>query len=161
MTELEIMLDEALNPRRAGEWELKKHLRKLGHTVLDVSNEPYFWKKDIDFILDDNYTLEIKWDNVISTTGNLFIETCSDMDNKKQGWFMFCEADYLFYGDAEKQLFYVFSFSELKQHIEAYKKEYKKRYAADYGRDGVKKWSYGYLVPLESVKHLVCQVVQL
>lgn len=152
--DLATMIDEVLGEYHAGEFELKKHFRKLGYRVDDVSNNPAYWSKDIDLILEDNVGIEVKWDQLIATTGNMFIETVSDIESNKDGWYKFCEADFLFYGDAENKLYYVFRFSELKQWVEAHKEEYKVATAADYSRDGIKKYSKGYLVPVESVKHL-------
>lgn len=152
--DLATMIDEILGEYHAGEFELKKHFRKLGYRVDDVSNNPAYWSKDVDLILEDNIDIEVKWDQLIATTGNMFIETVSNIESNKDGWYKFCEADFLFYGDAENKLYYVFRFSELKEWVEAHKEEYKVATAADYGRDGIKKYSKGYLVPVESVKHL-------
>ena len=77
--ELAIALEEAIYPRRAGEWEAKKYLRANGADVEDVSNNPAYWKKDIDLIA-DGVSIEVKWDGAMATTGNIFIETCSDID---------------------------------------------------------------------------------
>lgn len=148
--QLEIMLE----PHNAGEQELKDWLRGYGYKVKDVSDNPHYWKKDIDLIVNDEMTIEVKWDSRFSDTLNLFIETCSDIENKKQGWYNFCEADYLAYGSAIDKLFLIFDFDKLKAHIEAHKAEYKKATAADYGRDGIKKHSEGYLVPVDTLSGL-------
>lgn len=152
--DLATMIDEILGEYHAGEFELKKLFRKLGYKVTDVSNNPNYWKKDIDLIIEDKLGVEVKWDQLIASTGNMFIETVSDTEKNKDGWFIFCKADLLFYGDAANKLYYVFRFSELKQWIEEHKEVYKVATAPDYGKDGVKKYSKGYLVPVESVKHL-------
>lgn len=38
----------------------------------------------------------------------MFIEVSTDIEKNKDGWFKFCEADFIFYGDALNKLFYVF-----------------------------------------------------
>jgi hypothetical protein len=38
----------------------------------------------------ERLTVEVKWDNRIASTGNMFIETITDLDKSKAGWFMFC-----------------------------------------------------------------------
>lgn len=87
--DLRMKMDLMLNPYKAGEYELKKYLWESGADVEDVSNNPNYWYKDIDIIA-DGITIEIKWDAVISTTGNMYIETLSDIDKNKPGWFTFC-----------------------------------------------------------------------
>lgn len=155
MTKLEILIDEALGPQHPGEFELKRQLRRQGNIVEDVSENPIYQVKDIDFIVNHGITVEVKWDKVISSTENLFIEICSDTDKNKPGWFNFCQADWLYYGDAVNKKYYVFRFKELKQHIEENIDSYKIGTAADYDRyEQVKKWSRGYLVPLKAVEHL-------
>lgn len=146
--ELAIALEEAIYPRRGGEWELKKYLRANGADVEDVSNNPAYWKKDIDLIA-DGVSIEVKWDGAMATTGNIFIETCSDIDKNKPGWFNFCQADKLYYGDAKNKMFYIFDFSQLKEYIEAHKAEYKERRARD-----TNKYSLGWLVPIGELKDL-------
>ena len=56
------MIDEILGEYHAGEFELKKLFRKLGYKVTDVSNNPNYWKKDIDLIIEDKLGVEVKWD---------------------------------------------------------------------------------------------------
>lgn len=38
----------------------------------------------------------------------MFIEVSADIENGRAGWFNYCEADFIFYGDALNKLFYVF-----------------------------------------------------
>jgi hypothetical protein len=147
-------LAELLEPIHSGEHELKTYLRQHGRKVEDVSDNPDYWKKDIDLIVDDMHTVEVKWDSKLYDTGNLFIETLSDTNTKAKGWYKFCEADTLAYGDAQNKYFYLFDFAALKEHIEAHKDDYKTVVAADYGKDGIKKYSEGYLVPLDTLSGL-------
>lgn len=153
--ELAIELEYAIS-RKAGEYELKRYLREQQHQEIeDVSENPNFWYKDIDLINHtQNSTIEVKWDGVMNTTHNVFIETCSNIDSNKEGWFLFCQADYLYYGDAYNKVFYIFDFQKLKAHIEAHKNEYKIGKAADYNKQGIKKWSSGYLVPISTLQGL-------
>lgn len=46
----------------------------------------------------------------MNTTHNIFIETCSNIDSNKEGWYLFCKANYLYYGDAYNKVFYIFDF---------------------------------------------------
>jgi hypothetical protein len=149
--ELAEKLEQLLEPHNAGEQELKDWLRGYGYKVKDVSDNPNYWKQDIDLIVNDKITIEVKWDSLLSSTGNLFIELVSDIDKNKDGWFRFCKADYLAYGAAEDKIFLIFKFDELKAHIEAHKDEYKTTTAADYNKYGIAKYSKGYLVPVDSL----------
>lgn len=151
---LEEMLEIALEPHNAGEQELKDWLRGYGYKVKDVSDNPIYWKKDIDLIINDKHTIEVKWDSKLSSTGNLFIENCADIDRGTEGWYNFCEADYLAYGAADEFIFLIFDFKKLKAHIEAHKDSYRQATAADYDRYGVRKYSRGYLVPVDSLSGL-------
>lgn len=54
-------------------------MRERNYTVEDVSNNPDFWPKDIDFIITspttgETKTFEVKWDSNIHYTKNLFLE---------------------------------------------------------------------------------------
>lgn len=151
-------LELLLEPHNAGEQELKDWLRGYGYKVKDVSDNPIYWKKDIDLIVDGETTIEVKWDSKLAETGNLFIETISNIDNNKKGWYEFCEADYLAYGDAIGKTFCIFNWAQLKAHIEAHKAEYKTARAADYTKDGIKKYSQGYLVPIGTLSGLYNEI---
>lgn len=146
--ELAIALEEAIYPRRGGEWELKKYLRANGADVEDVSNNSAYWSKDIDLIA-DGVNIEVKWDGVMATTGNIYIETVSNMEKSKPGWFNICQADKLYYGDAKNKTFYVFDFPQLKEYVEQHKTEYKEKIAAD-----TNKHSLGYIIPINTLTDL-------
>lgn len=60
--DLAILIEYATTPRKAGEYELKKYLRANGKKVVDVSEEPEYWEKDIDLIVNGETTIEVKWD---------------------------------------------------------------------------------------------------
>lgn len=146
---------ELLEPVNSGEYEAKEYLRARGFKVKDVSDNPAYWGKDIDLLLcQDSRTtsIEIKWDNCISRTLNLYIETENPRSKDGKGWFYFCEADYLFYGDSVNKLFYIFNRKELFSFIEEHKKGLNRRCTYD--------GSKGYLVPLSEVKDLV-KVIEL
>ena len=87
-------------------------MESRGYTVEDVSNNPQYWYKDIDFIVTsstsgETKTFEVKWDTKVNTTGNLFLEYESLYSKGGKGWFEFCEADFLAYGDAITKVFYI------------------------------------------------------
>lgn len=138
------------NNGKTGEKLAMQYLQGQGWDVLDVSGNSDFWGKDIDLVCHkDNKTMtvEVKWDGRIADTGNLFIETVTDLDNQKQGWFQFCQADYIYYGDKWNRLFYAFRTEDLQNFIADNTLEQRK--AADYSYNGnVRKVSQGYIVPI-------------
>ena len=93
-----------------------------GYTVKDVSTNPDYWYKDIDFIItspttQQTKTFEVKWDSRIGQTGNLYLELTNVHSKGGRGWFEFCEADMLAYGDARSGAFYVIPMGDLKERI--------------------------------------------
>lgn len=149
-------LERLFEPINAGEYELKKALREDGYIVKDVSNSAEYWEKDIDLIVTNMETevvttIEVKWDYCLHKTGNLFIETINSRSKGGNGWFNFCEAKLLAYGDAINKIFYFIDVAALKDYIEKNKNNLKTGYVAD--------GAAGYLVPLDSInKLLVCAV---
>lgn len=78
----------------------------------------------------------------------MFIETITDLDRSKGGWFSFCQADYIYYGDSKNELFYVFKTEDLRSFVSSRMMEERK--AADYNYRGIlKKVSQGMLVPIK------------
>lgn len=154
------------NATNKGEANAKKYLESNGWKVIDQTNNSDYWSKDIDFTIVKNnphtrFNVEVKWDNRISDTGNMFIEYITDLENSKEGWFEFCQADYIFYGDSRNNLFYVFQMDDLRKYLSASIVD--KRIALDTNTKGiVKKVSQGFLVPIDDFStHYHVQVIQL
>lgn len=96
--------------------------------------------------------IEVKWDNRIHQTLNLYVETETNIDTGKKGWFQICKADYLFYGDSYNNLFYKIKMADLRDYIEKHKNELSQRKAGDYNRmNQLKKVSNGYLVNIKDL----------
>lgn len=67
----------------------------LNYLVNDVSSNPSYWDKDIDFIITSpttqlTKTFEVKWDSRINSTGNLYLELTNVHSKGGRGWFDFC-----------------------------------------------------------------------
>ena len=112
------------NNGKQGERLFKEIMESRGYEVQDVSGNPEYWYRDIDFILTsptsgETKTFEVKWDTKIHTTGNLYLERTSAFTKepgiKGLGWFEWCEADYLVYGDAISGQFYIIPMEELRE----------------------------------------------
>lgn len=133
-----------------GEVKAYEYLIRNGYSVQDTTENELYYSKDIDLIaIKDNksISIEVKWDSRIHQTGNMFIETSSNVEQKKMGWYLFCQADYLFYGDSVNEIFYILKMDDLRDYLENNFTE--QRNAADYKCNGsLRKLSRGELVPI-------------
>lgn len=99
---------------------VKRHLESRGHTIEDVTNIPYYWNIDIDFIITNkdtinSTTLEVKRDDNIFKTGNLFFEIGFDKDTHySEGWLEKCKAEYICFYDALKRQGIIVNFKRIK-----------------------------------------------
>lgn len=139
-----------MNNGKQGEQLFRQKMLNGNYTVEDVSNNPDYWDKDIDFIVTSSTTgltktFEVKWDSRINKTGNLYLELVNIHSKGTKGWFNFCQADYLAYGDAVTQIFYVISLEELRERV----KKLPKR-TAQCGNDSI-----GQLISLKDISDLI------
>lgn len=95
-------------------------LRQQGHTVIDVRHEKEYQSQDIDIIV-DNIPIEIKADNLISKTGNIFAERYSHKGLKTQGWIYKTKATYIYYYDTVRDIIYSILTQDLLNYIDKYK----------------------------------------
>ena len=134
---------------REGERLFQCAMEQMGYTVADVSNDSRYWHRDIDFIITSPTTgatkcFEVKWDSRINSTGNLYLELSNIHSRGGQGWYNFCQADYLAYGDAVSGQFYIIPLLALRERVAAMSCR-----KACCGADSV-----GLLVPLDSIADL-------
>ena len=111
------------NSGKQGERLFKQIMESRNYTVEDVSNNENYWDKDIDFLVTSSTsgltkTFEVKWDSRINRTGNLYLELTNIRSKGGKGWFEFCQADYLVYGDACARTFYVIPLQELRKRVD-------------------------------------------
>ena len=143
-----------------GEDLARKCLEANGFDVIDRTHSPAYWEKDIDFtaIKDGRqFNIEVKWDSKIHNSGAMFLELITDTQNNQRGWANYTEADYIFYGDAKRQIFYIFAAADMRAYLQTHKAEYETREAKDYNRHTgeVKKISMGAIVPIGLFKRAV------
>ena len=124
-------------------------MNERNYQVEDVTNNSSYWDRDIDFIVTspftgDTKTFEIKYDTKIHDTNNLYLELVNAHSNGGLGWWEFCQADYLAYGDAQAQTFYIFPLLELRERVKKLP-----RRVAQCGNDSI-----GLLISLNSVKDI-------
>jgi hypothetical protein len=105
---------------KQGEQLFKSIMESRNYTVEDVSNNPAYWSKDIDFIVTSpttglTKTFEVKYDKRINKTNNLYLELVNINSRGGKGWFEFCQADYIAYGDATTDTFYIIPLEKLRE----------------------------------------------
>lgn len=140
-----------MNKGREGELLLQKIMEQKGYKVEDVSGNPQYYDKDIDFVITsptsgEVKTFEVKFDTRIYKTNNLYLEI-KNVNSKQwngEGWWKHCKADYLAYGDTHSRTFYVFPLLELRKRVDKLRKEVA----------SCKDESKGYLVNLRDVQDI-------
>lgn len=108
------------NSGRQGELIFSHKMREAGYLVEDVSGDPNYFDKDIDFFCINPKTeaaraFEVKWDTRIHQTGNLYLEISNVHSKGGNGWFNFTQADFLAYGDAASKVFYIIDMEKLRE----------------------------------------------
>lgn len=111
-----------MNIGKQGEALFRDKLLSLNYSVNDVSGNPDYWQKDIDFIVTSptsglTKSFEVKYDSRINSTGNMYLELTNVHSKGGRGWYEFCEADFLAYGDALAQCFYIVPLAALKARV--------------------------------------------
>ena len=138
------------NNGKQGERLFQGIMTERGYIVNDVSKTPEYWEQDIDFFITSPTTgltksFEVKWDSRIHQTGNLYLELENINSKGGKGWFEFCKADYLAYGDAVAGRFYIIPLLELKKKV--YSKNFR---SARCGNDSI-----GLLVSLLDIQDIL------
>ena len=109
------------NNGKQGERLFYQQMDQQGYFIQNVSHIPEYYYRG-DFVVVSPTTgqrkiFEVKWDTRISTTGNLYLETMSINSKDKKGWWKFCQADYIAYGDAVNRKFYIIPLAQLKERV--------------------------------------------
>ena len=137
------------NNGKLGERLFGEMMEQKGYFVMNVSKIPEYYYRG-DFVITSPYTgerklFEVKWDERINETGNLYLETMNVNSKDRKGWWRFCQADYLAYGDAKTRRFYIIELAKLKERV----KELPTRWAScGYESDGL-------LVSLNDIQDLI------
>ncbi len=143
------------NNGKYGERLFSQRMAAQGFLIQDVSGNSAYFDKDIDFIVTNPTTgnvraFEVKYDEKLNRTGNLFLEIENPRSKQwsGQGWWLHCKADFLVYGNGITQELYCFPLLELKERVKGMNL-----------RTG-RTWdnSVGLLCPLDRVKDLAIQL---
>ena len=134
---------------KQGEELFKQIMQNRNYKVVDVTDNPDYWVKDIDFIVTSpttglTKTFEVKYDQKINKTNNLYLELVNVHSYGGSGWFEFCKADYLAYGDATTNTFYIIPLLELREKVRHMPKQ-----LAQCGTESI-----GQLVSLKSISDI-------
>lgn len=73
-----------------GEEFVKELAISNGYEVIDVADNPDYFDKGYDLIIrkgDKELHLEVKTDNLMCRTGNICLETISNVETGKKGWY--------------------------------------------------------------------------
>ena len=138
------------NNGRQGELLFQQRMEAKGYQVEDVSANEQYFGKDIDFLITSPTTgqvktFEVKWDTRINKTGNLYLEFINKNSEGALGWWTFCKADYLAYGNAKTNTFLVIPMVELRERFQQLPQR-----VGFCGSD-----SAGYLVHISQIKDLI------
>ena len=108
----------ALAAGTKGEQIAASILESLGYTLEEVTNKAEYQKLDIDFIVNkgsDTFTLEVKADSRINQTNNICVETITNKQLMKRGWFFTTEAAYIAFVDTVGRRVHLVNTNELRE----------------------------------------------
>lgn len=131
---------------------------KRVNKIVNVENYKEFQKKDIDILVNMNIegipkwvAIEVKCDSYAS--GNLYVETISNMNKNTLGCLMYSEAHYLFYYFEKYQDLYILPMKKFRNWFKDNIKRFNKKNLFTKLPDGkILYESEGYTVPLKIIK---------
>lgn len=87
--------------------------------LIDVQNDPFYQKKDIDFIIKRKpcieHHIEIKVDSYFYKSNNIFWETMSNIERNNVGCFMYSQATHFYYYFFPGDVLYIFETTPTRQ----------------------------------------------
>lgn len=118
--------NRSVNKGKVAEELFLSILKGWGYTDNDIEDVRYdeaAQKEDYDFIVrsgSDSIKIEVKADDRISETRNLFCESHSislKTHNLNSGWMIYTTADYIYYYDTVKEQYYIIYTAHLQEYI--------------------------------------------
>lgn len=95
---------------KAAEEAVIRYFTQTKQLAEDTRADPYWRIRDVDLILKDRTTIEVKGDTWLHKTGNLFFEV--SRDHGGAGCFFRSKADFWYYVDAETYDCFAFKLSD-------------------------------------------------
>lgn len=116
-------------------WDILQHDPKV-RTVFDVRLAPKYQELDVDFeveFIDRRiYWVEVKTDEQIAQTGNIFYEITSNENYDTQGCFDKTKADVMFIYDSQQEYMYQVSVPGMKRYVDVNKNTLRKVKGGDH-----------------------------
>jgi hypothetical protein len=156
MTKHNFSDDNAIGKR--GEEIFRKCLEKWNCKYTDVSEDARYQEQDIDFIVESRkvdgktVTVEVKNDQRIAETGNIFFETMSNVDYSTEGCFKKTKAELMAIVSESERLIYFVGTEILRKYINENSKNL--RFISRVPGSN----SCGYLIPVERIKSDVVKI---
>lgn len=152
--------NQQLQIGKSGEAIVAAWLQKRGNKVKDVSDDKEYQKRDIDLVITNKdgveLTMEVKTDYKLHKSGNLFFESTYHKDwGDTNGWYDYCEADYVVFYDVIGNKLYIYDFSNGREYVRQ-AAEHKLFFNRD---DGC--YREAYLLPLGLAKKQYCREYEL
>lgn len=93
-------------------------MEAIGYKITDVSSNREYFSKDIDLLATrgtQSMSIEVKSDSRLNETGNVCIETVTNRQHNKKGWFYYTEATHIFFVDVNENVIHCVRLDELKK----------------------------------------------
>lgn len=132
------------------QWILELHPNVT--SITDVSDDKFYQKQDIDFLVDftsgKQATVEIKTDTY--KTGNMFFETISNEEYQTKGCLMKTNADFLFYyfSNYQNGVLYIFKMKAFRKFVLDNLPHFRERRVTNTTHTSI-----GYIVPLSYIEN--------
>lgn len=132
------------------QWILELHPNV--NSITDVSEDKFYQKQDIDFVVDftsgKQATVEIKTDTY--KTGNMFFETISNEEYQTKGCLMKTNADFLFYyfSNYQNGVLYIFKMNAFRKFVLDNLSHFRERRVTNTTHTSI-----GYIVPLSYIEN--------
>lgn len=159
-------MEEQMKVSDLGVFVVSKYLEGLDNVfkIVNVEEDKKYQKKDIDLLAYMKVgeklgwvSIEVKCDTYKS--GNLYVETISNMSKNTPGCLMYSEAQYLFYFFEKLDELYIFPMVKFREWFVANKNKFSRKEPATKRVDGsILYKSEGYTVPLQYIKDNFKQV---
>lgn len=148
---------KALAAGRVGENLTAQYLSAIGYQVKDVSKDKEYFGQDIDFLADNGkqqMTIEVKADSRMNETQNAVIETMTNIEAGKNGWFYYSKATHIFFVDVAAKVIHCVRLSELKELFKQQKKQFRRVITHQWECGKYYKEGEIYLIPIAELKKL-------
>ena len=116
------LFSQQLKKGKVGEELTYNYLIARGWEVEDVSNNEEYFSLDIDFLAakdGNSVSLDVKTEEAMSRTGNMFIEYTLNYLNGKtaKGWLHYSKAEYIWHINPDNGVAFAYKLEEMKEYL--------------------------------------------